>query len=135
MGLNKDIERTILIIDDSKTTQQALKFALNKIGYTNVIFGDGVNAIELIQLEKPDIVFLDIYMPGISGLEILQQIKVIDKNIKTPFVIMTSLRHSRKITEALELGANDYLIKNGLSTKILLEKIQNVLNPAVKGTA
>lgn len=133
--MKKDIEKTILIIDDSKTTMQALKFALNKIGYNSVILGDSTNAIDLINIHKPDIVFLDIYMPEISGLEILEKIKSSDHHSKIPFVIMTSLKNSRKITEALKMGANDYLIKNGLCIKILENKIQNVLNLPIKGTA
>jgi CheY-like chemotaxis protein len=99
----------ILVVDDEKECAELIKAHLSKKGYTVDTALTGEEAILKVETAKPDIVFLDVYLPGMDGIVVLKNIKNIDKSI---IVIMaTALADDTVIQEALKLGADGYLIK------------------------
>lgn len=103
--------KRILIIDDDKVATEPFAKRLEKRGFSVVLQHDSNNALEVISEEKPDLVLLDIMMPGLSGTDILKAVRQNHPAIELPVVMMTARDESSDITECLRLGANDYLTK------------------------
>lgn len=99
----------LLIVDDDFPTCDFLKRFLEISGYQVFIANDGESALLTVKEKKPNIVFLDIRMPGVSGIKVLQQIKEIDSNVKV--IMMTAVKDEEMIKLTKEYGASDYIVK------------------------
>lgn len=103
--------RTVLVVDDSKFYRAMFVDILEEDGYVVVTAGDGAAALEIVRSTKLDCVLLDISLPGISGLDVLVEMKG-DPNIQAVPVIMVTGSHNEQIiTEAFDAGAADYIAK------------------------
>jgi len=112
--------KKILVVDDEKSIREMLVKFLDDKGYRTYSAADGAEALEVLKREKPDVVLLDIRMPGQDGIETLQQIKRADKRVG---VIMVTAVSEREVAEqCLELGAFDYITKP-ISLKYLEESL------------
>jgi DNA-binding NtrC family response regulator len=100
---------TILIVDDERTLARSIKAFLAEFGYEAEVAGDGEKALELLESMRPDVVFADVKLPGMSGIELLQKIRAFDPAI--PVIIMTAYGTIAGAVEAVKLGAFDYLKK------------------------
>lgn len=100
---------TILIVDDEENVSGLLSKILSKKGYTALTADNGINAINIIESRRVDIVITDIKMPGMSGIELLRKVKSTDPLIKV--IIITAFATLETAIEALKIGANDYIIK------------------------
>ncbi|MFQ6092941.1 MAG: response regulator [bacterium] len=99
----------ILVVDDEQETREFISEFLELRGYQVLTAANGLEAISAVKSERPHIVLLDIRMPGLDGLEALQRIRAIDKEVG---VIMVTAVKDEKIGEyALKLGACDYITK------------------------
>ncbi len=100
----------ILIIDDSKEIVKHLADSvLPTFGYTTLFAYDGLSGLELIRQQKADLIMLDYNLPGMTGIDVLQQMA--QESISTPVVLMTGYGSELSAIEAFRLGAKDYLIK------------------------
>lgn len=99
----------ILLVDDEPQALSLLSRFLQVRGYQTLVAHDGEAAIELFLRERPDLVLLDIRMPGIDGLQVLREIKSIDPEALV--VMVTAVRESGPEAEALEAGALGYITK------------------------
>lgn len=99
----------ILIIDDQKDACQIFKKIMTEEGYRVLTATSGTEGLAKIRKEPPSIVFLDIKMPGMDGIEILKQIRKISKGLAV--VILTGHSDLKTAKEAMKLGASDYLTK------------------------
>ena len=100
---------TILVVDDEALTQRTISRALREEGYEVCLASSGEEALEVFPREKPDIVLLDVVLPGIDGIEVLRNVR---KQAPTAIVLMMSAYHQvERAVEAMKLGAFDYLIK------------------------
>jgi len=98
----------ILIVDDEEPLRESMKILLSK--KHNLIFAThGMDAIEMVKKESPDMVFLDIYMPEIDGLEVLSRIKDLEPQL--PVVMITAVNTVWSAVEAMKRGAYDYITK------------------------
>ncbi len=99
----------ILVLDDEKGLCEQLHDFFACRGYR--VFGvtSGKEALEVIDKENPQILFLDIMMPGVDGLDVLKKAK--EKNDKVKVIMLTALRDEDKRIRAKELGADEYLVK------------------------
>ena len=98
-----------LIIDDEELTLRTISRGLRQDGFEVFTALSGEDGLKLFQVEKPDIILLDIVLPGIDGVEVLRQIKQANA---TAIVIMMSAYHLvERAVEAMKLGAFDYLVK------------------------
>jgi two-component system, chemotaxis family, chemotaxis protein CheY len=100
-------EKKILIVDDSAFMRKVLRDIFESAGYTSFVeAGNGREAIELIQSERPDFVFLDIIMPDLNGMDVL---KAVGQACK--IIVISAVGQKDMIDEARKLGALDYVVK------------------------
>ncbi len=100
---------TILIVDDERTLARSIKLFLADQGYEAEVAENGDKALELLDRIRPDLIFLDVNLPGISGIELLKRIKEYDRNIAV--IMMTAYGSIEGAVEAVKLGAFDYIKK------------------------
>ena len=117
---------TILAADDAKDTLMLLEFDLQAEGYQVVKAHDGAQALSIMENEAVDILLLDLYMPGLSGIDTLKQIKLNQDWLNIPVIMLSASDDEDEIVEALELGAHDYVTKPYIA-KVLLARIRNAL--------
>jgi DNA-binding NtrC family response regulator len=100
---------TVLIVDDERTLARAVKAFLNEAGYEAEVAGDAERAVELLETLRPDVIFADVRLPGMSGIDLLRRIQEFDPAI--PVIIMTAFGTIEGAVEAVKLGAFDYMKK------------------------
>lgn len=124
----------ILAVDDEKGITDPLKEFFEHRGFAVLAVNNGERALEEIRKDKPDIVFLDIVMKGMSGLEVLKKIKNIDRNIK---VIMLTIHEEKEIIEqAKKFGADEYITKPfriDYLEEVVIKKVQELLKEKSNG--
>lgn len=105
------IKKKILVIDDSLAMQRLLSFVLEKEGYEVEIATNGAEGFEKAKTFKPDLIFTDLLMPFKDGYELCQDIRSTPEIKNTAIIVLTSKAETNNAQKALEIGANDYLIK------------------------
>ena len=121
-------ETLILAIDDDLDILKLIRFLLTKEGYTVITATGGAEGLRLAKEFKPNLILLDVLMPMVSGLDVLQAIRS-DKDSKTnkiPIMLLTAQSTTEDIDEALSLGASAYMVKPFRPTN-LLTKIPSLL--------
>jgi two-component system response regulator RegX3 len=98
----------ILLIDDEIKITSPLKASFERTGYTVTVANDGHTGLSLALVEKPDVIVLDVMMPGLDGWQVCQSIR---QHSVTPIIMLTALDDSIDRIRGLELGADDYLVK------------------------
>ena len=116
----------ILIVDDEKDILELLGYNLAREGYKIIKALSGEKALISSRLEKPDLIVLDLMLPGIDGLEVLKKLKKDPKTVNIPTVLLTAKGEEADIVAGLELGADDYITKP-FSPRVLLARIRAVL--------
>ena len=119
-------KKKILIIEDEATLQKALSDTLIKEGYEVVSAIDGLIGLDLARSENPDLILLDIILPGMDGFDVLRNIKQKD-NSEVPVIILTNLSDLDDIQKALDIGATTYLVKADFHLVDVLKKVEEVL--------
>ncbi len=117
---------TILIIEDDSDIRELLAASLSKEGWKLVFAADGERGLAAIPEAKPDLVVLDIMLPGIDGLEILRTLKSDPRRKGLPIVLTTAKGEESDVVAGLELGAEDYVVKP-YSPKVLAARIRAAL--------
>lgn len=117
---------TILIIDDSSVNNLLLENILDAEGYSVMVSFNAKEAFEMIETKKPDLILLDIMMPGMNGFTVLKELKSDPKTNYIPVVMVSAKSDSVDIDKALETGASDYIVKP-INIKTILEKIEDLL--------
>ena len=117
----------ILIIEDDKFLRELISQKLEKAGYEVCEAIDGEEGIKQVKTENPDLVLLDLILPGIDGFEVLSQMKREPALSKIPVIILSNLGQKEDIEKGINLGADDYLIKAHFTPNEIIEKIQAVL--------
>lgn len=102
---------TILVIDDNPTNLEVLYRTLANQGYDVLVEVDGQNAIEQVQVSPPDLILLDVLMPGIDGFEVCRRLKANAQTQNIPVIFMTALTETRDKVTGFNLGAVDYITK------------------------
>jgi DNA-binding response OmpR family regulator len=106
-----DNPKIILICDDDPLLVDLLEYRLAARGYVVLVAEDGGKALRRLQEMKPDAVLLDAMMPVIDGYEVLRKIRENPETAGIPVIMLTARKQEQDIVMALELGANDYLVK------------------------
>lgn len=116
----------ILIIEDEEDIADMIKLQAELAGYKVCIEHDGLNGLRAVEREKPDLVVLDVMLPGQSGLDVCRKIKSNDSTQYIPVIMISAKGEEFDIVLGLELGADDYVSKP-FSLKILFSRIRAVL--------
>jgi len=114
----------ILIVEDELDILELYKYNLTKEGYTTFTATSGENALEQIKVTTPDLILLDLMLPGIDGMALCRLIKQETSSISV--IMVTARGEEADIITGLELGADDYIVKP-FSPKILMARIRSVL--------
>ncbi len=116
----------ILVVEDELDIQELIKYNLSREGYTVSCAATGEDGLSLAQAKQPDLVVLDLMLPGIDGLEVCRRLKKDPASENIPIVMLTAKGEESDIVAGLELGAHDYVTKP-FSTKVLVARIRAVL--------
>jgi len=119
-------QHNLLIVDDNDINRQLMSMQFKRAGYNVVVAQSGYQALDFIEATSFDLVLLDIMMPGISGLEVLEEIRKHHTLISLPVIMVTADDLEQSILKALQLGANDYLTKP-LNLPVALARIKTQL--------
>ena len=118
----------ILLVDDNTTNLQVLFQALSPEGYELLVAQSGEQALETAAAAIPDLILLDIKMPGIDGFETFKRLRAAEATSKIPIVFLSAHANTESIEEAKALGAEGYLTKPIQFDKVLAE-VQKHLSP------
>ena len=101
----------ILCIEDNRDTQQMLTFLLTRAGFEVITADDGPQGLEKARAWRPALILVDMMMPGMSGAEVIRQLRADPVNKHVPILILSAYNEAALIEEAREAGADDYLSK------------------------
>lgn len=126
---------TILIVDDSPTNLGMLFDCLTNAGFQVLVAHDGESAIQKVKEANPDVILLDIIMPGLNGFETCRRLKAAECSQDIPVIFMTALSQTAVVVRGFQLGAVDYIIKPTqqeivlarVKTHLTLRRLQNSL--------
>jgi two-component system alkaline phosphatase synthesis response regulator PhoP len=119
-------KETILVVEDEDDIRELLRYNLAKEGYRISLAASGEEALKAIKASPPDLVLLDLMLPGVDGLEVCRILKRDPQTEPLPIVMLTAKGEEADIVTGLELGADDYLTKP-FSPRVLLARIRAVL--------
>lgn len=119
-------EYKILAVDDEEHIQELIKFNLENSGYTVICCGTGIEALKIVRSEKPDLVLLDVMLPGIDGYDVCKEIRKDNAISIIPVIMITAKSEELDKILGLELGADDYITKP-FSIRELLARVKAVL--------
>jgi DNA-binding response OmpR family regulator len=122
------MKKTILIIEDDIFILETVAHRFTENDFTVLIAKNATEADEVLQKAVPDLILLDIILPGVSGLEILQKLKADQKFKSIPVVIFSNLGGEEDVKKAMELGAVDYFVKANLFPKEVVAKVTALLS-------
>jgi two-component system KDP operon response regulator KdpE len=120
---------TILVVDDEPQIRRVLRTSLTSHGYTIAEARSGEEALERIREERPDLILLDMNMPGIGGLAACREIR---ESLDTPIIVLTVRNAEKDKVQALNAGADDYVVKP-FGMEELLARIHAALRRAAPG--
>lgn len=118
----------ILLVDDAAFMRMMIKNALTKAGYTEILeASDGLEALEVYKKENPDLVFMDITMPNMNGLDALKEIRQADADASV--VMCSAMGQEAMVLEAIKSGAKDFIVKPFKPERILAT-VSKIIGPA-----
>ena len=120
----KSKQTLIMIVDDDAALGEMLSIVLNGSGFETVTCQDGLRAVEMFPTLHPDLVLLDIMLPGLDGVQVAQRIR---QTANTPIIMLTAKSDTTDVVKGLEAGADDYVVKP-FSPRELVARVKAVLN-------
>ncbi len=119
--------RKILIVEDDTALYNVYSTQLKLNNYEVVNVSDGMLAVDAVRTENPDLILLDVMLPGRNGLEILEELKADEELASKKVVMLTNYGDDSNIRKALDLGAEDYMLKYNIVPSELSEKVAHYL--------
>jgi len=116
----------ILVVDDEKNIIELVRYNLEKEGFAVISATDGEEALKLVSEKEPEMVILDLMLPGIDGLDVCRELKRNDKTSSIQVIMLTAKGEESDIVVGLELGADDYITKP-FSPRVLVARVKAVL--------
>ncbi|MCD6416534.1 MAG: response regulator [Planctomycetes bacterium] len=121
--------KTVLIVDDEAHIVRSLGFVVRRAGYEVIEARGGEEALDVIQEQRPDLVFLDIMMPGLSGYEVCRRVKESAELNSTYIILLTAKGQQEDREKGVEVGADEYMTKP-FSPSRAVERVQATLGQA-----
>lgn len=119
-------QTVILIVEDDPPGRELAQEILDVAGYTVLSAEDGRGLLERVKLERPDLILMDLQLPGVDGLTLVRQLKADDETRQIPVVMTTAYAQPEPHAKALEAGCAAYLTKP-LDPPVLLQTVANLL--------
>lgn len=124
-------KQTILVVEDEEDILELVRYNLSGEGYGVLAVQTGEAGLSTAKREHPDLVILDLMLPGIDGLDVCRELKAFASTRNIPIIILTAKGEEADIVAGLELGADDYITKP-FSPRILMARIKTVLRRKAK---
>jgi two-component system phosphate regulon response regulator PhoB len=118
--------KTILVVDDERDIRELIRYNLSKEGFRVESVATGEEALRRVRLGVPDLIVLDLMLPGMDGLEVCKRLKAEARIAQIPIMMLTAKGEDADVVTGLELGADDYVVKP-FSPRVLLARIKAVL--------
>jgi two-component system, OmpR family, alkaline phosphatase synthesis response regulator PhoP len=118
--------KRILVVEDEEDIRELLRYNLVKEGYVVSGAASGEEALRRARAEKPDLVLLDLMLPGVDGLEVCRALKRDKTTERIPVIMVTAKGEETDVVAGLELGADDYIVKP-FSPKVVIARLRAVL--------
>src|SRR4051812_4394115 len=125
-GGTRKAKKRVLVVDDERDIAETIVYNLGRNGYEGLVAHNGTDALEIAQRERPDLVVLDLMLPGIDGTEVARRLKADVRTSDIPIVMLTAKGEETDVVVGLTIGADDYVTKP-FSMKVLLARIGTVL--------
>jgi CheY-like chemotaxis protein len=119
---------TILVVDDDPVIQKLLSVNFEMEGYRVVTANDGIEGLERVASDKPDLILLDVMMPRMDGIEVSKRLKSDPATKEIPVVLLSAKAQSSDIQSGIEAGADDYVTKP-FDPLELLDKVAGLIGP------
>lgn len=117
----------ILIIEDDKFLGELISKKLKEEGFETIIALDGQEGLIKTEEDKPDLIVLDLLLPGMDGFEVMKRLKQKESTKKIPILILSNLGEREEVEKGLKMGAVDYLIKAHFTPTEIIAKIKLAL--------
>ena len=124
--MDKQDGLTVLIVEDEPDIAELLVYNLERDGFVVAVASSGEQGLEQVERFKPDLVVLDVMLPGINGLDVCRTLRASEHGRSLPIIMLTARTDEVDVVSGLELGADDYITKT-FSAKILTARIRVVL--------
>ncbi len=116
-------KKIVLLVDDDPDIAKMLKVRMEAEGYEFKHVGDGKGLLEILNIKKPDVILLDIMLPGMDGYSVLREMRKNEKYVDIPVIIL-SAKEKKKVGDLFILEKIEFFIEKPFDTKDLLEKIR-----------
>jgi len=117
----------ILIVDDEAPLRNALYDKFVREGFEVCVAKNGIEGLKMVSEKSPSLILLDIIMPVMDGLSMLQKLRKMKHGKKIPVIILTNLSDTAKIAEAIKHGTYDYLVKSNWKLTEVVDKVRETL--------
>ncbi|MEA3295753.1 MAG: response regulator [Patescibacteria group bacterium] len=121
------MKKTILLVEDDEFLRDIYALKFKKRGFNTRVAEDGIQALEEIEKEIPQVLLLDIILPHIDGWEVLRRIKENPKFEKIKIVMLSALGQKQEVDRAISLGASKFLIKSRYEPRQVVEIVEEML--------
>ncbi|MCH8927903.1 MAG: response regulator [Candidatus Marinimicrobia bacterium] len=121
----------ILVVDDENFLRNFWETKLDPTVYEVIKAANGLQGIAVTKARLPDLILLDIIMPGVSGFKVLQELKKNPKTKGIPIIMLSNIGKEDEVKKALKLGAIDYIIKSDVIPQEVEEKIRQYLKKKI----
>lgn len=123
----KSEEKKILVVEDDKSLRTLLTDILKKEGFEVFTGEDGIQGLKIAQEREPDLILLDLEMPGIGGLAVLKKLRSGDTTKNIPVIILTNTADTATVSEAMDGEVFDYLVKTDWELTEVVDRIKKTL--------
>lgn len=121
--------KRVLIIEDDEDVAKILEVLVRGFNADVFLADDGMTGVELARTERPDLVLVDIHLPGLNGLEVIRALRATSRLAGLPIIVITGNSTVEYVRETAKLGANDFLVKANVLAGDGLDRIERFLGP------
>jgi CheY-like chemotaxis protein len=132
-ALAKRVQPTVLIVDDDEFQRNIIRKILEPMNYRVVSAAGGIEALNILYKERPDLILMDVMMPDMNGLDVVQKIKALPQFANIPVIMVTGKSEKTIVTESLKAGAIDFVVKP-LDREKLIAKVAGGLRANISAT-
>ncbi len=124
--MSPEAARRVVLVDDDALVRETVRLTLEHAGFAATAVGDASKAVEVVRAEKPDLLILDLYMPGADGREIARALKADPATAAVPILFFSASNEAVDVVTGLDSGGADYVAKP-IDGEVLVRKIRSLL--------
>jgi len=121
-------QKPILIVEDEKSLMEAVRIKLTHDGFTTSCAGSAEEAEEIMKTTQPSLIWLDLMLPGMQGLDFLRKVRTTEEGAKIPVVVVSNSGSPDKIRESKELGVETYFVKADWRLEEIIDVVRTILS-------